>query len=583
MASSKLLLLSLSLLLVAHSFVPNFTSASLEEANALQKWKASLKIPNNSQIVSSWTPLLTNTSAPASCPSWFGIACNADGNINMLNLSTSELQGTLHQFPFSILRNLTHFELSVNSFFGPIPPEIGLLSKLAYLDFSTNQFSGVIPPTIAKLSQLTVLQLFGNNLTGSIPSSLGDLKSLTILYLYKNKLSGPIPIELGNMKSLTKLDLSDNQLNGSIPSSLGDLTSLNLFYLDTNQLCGPIPIELGNMKSLTKLDLNYNQLSGSIPSLLGDLKSLTRLALSVNQLNGSIPSSLKKLRNLQTLNLRANKLSGPIPQGIGSLQLLRLHLDTNKLSGQLPDDLCQGGKLQYLSVSKNQLSGPIPRGLWNCSTLIRVRFEINQFQGDISNIFGVYPSLNFFDVSHNKFHGQLSQNWDSKGAWGDEKFDNLSLSVNNLSGVIPQELGSLSQLNVIDLSKDSYLPRGIDIDLSYNELTGPVPPYAVFLNVSGEALQGNDGLCGNVTGLKLCESQIIMKKNNHFHHKLILVTMVPVFAAMYDEIIKATNDFDEAYCIGTGGYAKLLKLDSSNRTAVVGTYGYIAPASVLSE
>ncbi|PWA67671.1 leucine-rich repeat receptor-like protein kinase family protein [Artemisia annua] len=157
MASSNFLLLSLALLLAALSFIANFTTASLEEANALQKWKATLKIPNNTQIVSSWMPLPTNTSSPTPCPSWFGIACNADGNINMLNLSTSELKGTLRGFPFSILRNLTHFELSVNSFFGPIPPEIGLLSKLVYLDFSNNRFSGVIPPTIGKLSQSPIL------------------------------------------------------------------------------------------------------------------------------------------------------------------------------------------------------------------------------------------------------------------------------------------------------------------------------------------------------------------------------------------------------------------------------------------
>ncbi|PWA51942.1 leucine-rich repeat receptor-like protein kinase family protein [Artemisia annua] len=62
----------------------------------------------------------------------------------------SELKGTLHQFPFSILGSLTHFDLSLNSFFGPIPPEIGLVIKLVYLDFSTNQFSGVIPPTIVE-------------------------------------------------------------------------------------------------------------------------------------------------------------------------------------------------------------------------------------------------------------------------------------------------------------------------------------------------------------------------------------------------------------------------------------------------
>ncbi|GJU53041.1 MDIS1-interacting receptor like kinase 2-like protein [Tanacetum coccineum] len=419
MASSKFLLLSLALLLIALSFIANFTSASLEEANALQKWKASLQIPNNSQIVSSWKPLPMNTSAPSSCPSWFGISCNADGNINRLNLSTSELK-----------------------------------------------------------------------------------------------------VELGNMKSLTDLELSENQLSGSIPSTLGDLRSLNTLYLFANQLSGLIPIELGNMKSLTDLEL------------------------SSNQLNGSIPSSLKNLRSLQILSLRENKLSGPIPQGFRSLQLFKLQLDTNQLSGELPDDLCQGESFKIY-------------------------------------LFGVYPSLNLLDVSHNKFHGQLSQNWGKckklatlkmgynniSGSippemgnsiqvldlssnhlvgqipkeFGEMKsLLNLNLSDNNLSGVIPQEFASLNQLNVLDLSKNSQLnvldlscnsltkeipseigslkslkmmnlshnklsgsipngfsnlPKGIDIDLSYNELTGPVPPY-----VSGEALQGNDGLCGNFTG-----------------------------------------------------------------------------------
>nr|GFA04228.1 MDIS1-interacting receptor like kinase 2-like [Tanacetum cinerariifolium] len=165
----------------------------------------------------------------------------------------------------------------------------------------------------------------------------------------------------------------------------------------------------------------------------------------------------------------------------------------------------------------------------------------------------------------------------------------MNLSHNKLSGSIPNGF--------------SDLPKGIDIDMSYNELTGSVPPYAVFLNVSGEALQGNDGLCGNVTALKLCESQMIKKKNNQFHYTLILVTMVPVFtgcsewfglyapnglAYMHHDCtppiihrdISGANillDSDYGAHISDFGTAKLLKLDSSNRTAVVGTYGYIAP------
>ncbi|GKC31144.1 MDIS1-interacting receptor like kinase 2-like protein [Tanacetum coccineum] len=708
MSSSNFLLSSVAILMVALSFIPNSASASLKEATALLKWKASLQIPNNSQLVSSWTPLPTNSSAPDSC-SWFGISCNADGNIYSLNLTRSVLKGTLNQFPFSILHNLTHFNLSVNNFSGRIPPEIGLLSKLVNLDLSENQFYGVIPPEISQLVNLVEVSLSTNFLQGSIPPTISKLSKLTVFHSSRNRLSGSIPPEIGSIVSLERLSLYSNNLSGSIPSSLGDLTSLNLLYLYKNQLSGPIPIELGNMKSLIKLTLGQNQL------------------------NGSIPSSLRNLKKLQILALRVNKLSGPIPHGIGSLNLTALRMDTNQLSGQLPDDLCQGGKLQRFSVGQNRLTGPIPRGFRNCPNLIRARFQNNQFSGDISNSFGVYPSLNFFDVSHNKFYGKLSQNWgkcknlttlnmryNNISSRIPLEFGNsiqeldlsfnhlvgqipkefgklksmlrLSLNDNNLSGVIPQELGSmhrlltldlsnnrlngplqryigdwvqityinvsnnklsgkipseigkLRQLDVLDLSWNlltkeipseigslesmltmnlshnklsgsipdafSNLPKRIDINLSYNDLTGPVPPYAIFLNVSGEALQGNRGLCGNVTGLKVCES-VTKKRNNSFHHKLILIAMIPIFVAllyclfmcgvfayrrrsrssppkpsaeesgrffstifdgqaMYDEIIKVTNNFDDSYCIGTGGHGTVYKaeLQPNNYVAV---------------
>ncbi|GKB01570.1 probable leucine-rich repeat receptor-like protein kinase [Tanacetum coccineum] len=113
----------------------------------------------------------------------------------------------------------------------------------------------------------------------------------------------------------------------------------------------------------------------------------------------------------------------------------------------------------------------------------------------------------------------------------------MNLSHNKLSGSIPNGF--------------SNLPRGIHIDLSYNELRGPVPVYAAFLNVSGEALQGNDCLCGNVTGEE--------------GGKFFSITSFDG-QAMYDEIIKATNDFDDAYCIGMGGYGTVYKALSYNPT-----------------
>ncbi|CAH1416171.1 unnamed protein product [Lactuca virosa] len=781
MSASNFLLFSLALLIIPLSIIQNFASASIEEANALLKWKASLQIPNNS-LVSSWLPM--NSSASAPCTSWLGVICNTDGSIHTLNLTSSGINGTLHQFPFSLLQNLTKFELSVNNFFGPIPPEIRLLSKLVYLDFSANRFSGVIPPGIGMLASLETLHLNENNLSGSLPQeigqltslyelalydnslegelppSLGNLKNLAYLYLDNNKLSGPIPQEfgqlvnlvevyithnslhgpipkeIGNLKKLTILYLFQNHLHGSIPQEIGSMVSLKSLSLFSNNLSGSIPSSLGNLTSLNLLHLYQNQLSGHIPVELGNLKSLTNLAVSENNLSGSIPSSLENLSSLQYLSIRDNKLSGNIPQGLGSLDLVELEMDTNQLSGHLPKDFC-GGNLRFLSLSDNQLTGPIPRGLRNCRTLFRAVLQNNQFTGDISNSFGVYPSLDYLDLSHNKFHGQLSENWSKcrnltalgigynniSGSIPPE-FGNstqlsrldltsnhivgeipkeigkmksmlyLSLADNQLSGIIPNELGSLRDLIALDLSTNRLngsIPRnigdwthmyylnlsnnklsekipseigklsqlttldlshnllmgaipsevqslqnlekfhlshnrlsgsipdafekflsGIDIDLSYNELTGPVPPYAIFVNASIQVFQGNPSLCGNVIGLKLCPRQNMMKKKDPFHHKRILIIVLPLFGALllgllmcgliayqrqkkivpqqssdvegddffsisssdgrvvYDEVLKATNDFDDAHCIGTGGYGIVYKakLQPNNVVAV---------------
>ncbi|KAL7609183.1 probable leucine-rich repeat receptor-like protein kinase At1g35710 [Lactuca sativa] len=248
-SSSNFLFFSLALLIITPSPIQNFGSATLEEANGILKWKASLEIQNNS-FLSSWISLPLNSSALVPCTSWSGVVCNADGSIHRLNISSFGLKGTLHQFPFYLLHNLTHFDLYDNNFSGPIPSEIRLLSKLVYLDFSVNRFSGVIPPEIGMLASLEYLEMSLNNLTGSIPQ---EIDRLTCLY------------ELG---------LANNLLQGEVPLTLGNLTNLAYLYLHNNSLCGPIPPNLGNLKSLTYLVMINNHFSGSIPSSLANLSNL---------------------------------------------------------------------------------------------------------------------------------------------------------------------------------------------------------------------------------------------------------------------------------------------------------------------
>ncbi|KAL7610553.1 hypothetical protein Lser_V15G11884 [Lactuca serriola] len=258
------------------------------------------------------------------------------------------------------------------------------------------------------------------------------------------------------------------------------------------------------------------------------------------------------LKSLIDLKLSKNQLSGSIPPEFGnSTQLQRLDLSSNRLTGQIPKEFGKMKRMLNLSSANNQLSGIIPP-------------EIGSFELIENFLSDVIPS----EVQ------------------GLQSLQKLDLSHNRLSGSIPNAF--------------TRLPHGIDINLSYNELSGPVPQSPNFVNAS---IEGNPGVCGYITGVKLCANQMIKKKNNPFHHGVILVIIFPLIGAVllglftygliayrqqkkrsphkpldeesidyfsitsfdggvvYDDILKATDDFDEAYYIGTGGYGTMYKAE----------------------
>lgn len=119
--------------------------SSTEEAEALLQWKDNLQ-DRSLSMLASWTQLPNNKSNSSSISpcTWYGIHCNHFGSVTGINLTGSGIEGTLHEFVFSSFHDLAYVDLSMNSLFGTIPPEISYLSKLQYLDLSTNQFYGII-------------------------------------------------------------------------------------------------------------------------------------------------------------------------------------------------------------------------------------------------------------------------------------------------------------------------------------------------------------------------------------------------------------------------------------------------------
>ncbi|KAM3399334.1 hypothetical protein ACQJBY_004617 [Aegilops geniculata] len=161
----------------------------------------------------------------------------------------------------------------------------------------------------------------------------------------------------------------------------------------------------------------------------------------------------------------------------------------------------------------------------------------------------------------------------------------LNLSHNQFSGTIPSSFASMVSLSTLDVS--------------YNDLEGPVPTVRQLQNASANWFLPNKGLCGNLSGLQLCDSTPVAAG----HHKrkmlglllpIVLVVGFGIFSATvviimlsrnktkpqevvtaegrdlfsvwnfdgklaFDDIVRATEDFDDKYIIGTGGYGNVYK------------------------
>ncbi|PRQ38089.1 putative protein kinase RLK-Pelle-LRR-XI-1 family [Rosa chinensis] len=178
-----------------------------------------------------------------------------------------------------------------------------------------------------------------------------------------------------------------------------------------------------------------------------------------------------------------------------------------------------------------------------------------------------------------------------------QSLEDLNLSRNNLSGVIPTSFGEM--------------PGLLHIDMSYNQSQGAIPDSKAFQNGS---LEGNNGLCGNVVGLQPCNPSAGNKSTSNKDRKLVFLIVFPVLGVlllallgialirrrrkkhqhteesyvqnevfaiahfdgrkMYGEIMEATNNFDTACCIGKGGYGTVYKgkLPSGSIVAVKKLY-----------
>nr|XP_023914130.1 probable LRR receptor-like serine/threonine-protein kinase At4g36180 [Quercus suber] len=463
--------------------------------------------------------------------------------LQLLNLRSNFLTGHFH-LPSNHSMNLRRLDVSDNHFAGKLQENIGKrIPKLETLNLSRNYFEGNLPSSIGDISNLVILDLSFNSFYGEAPLELvANCTSLEILRLSNNKFHGEIFSKHFNLP-LASLELQNNNFTGTLP--VVPLKIQVVLNISNNHMTGTIPLWIVNFSTITwkVVDLSSNSFEGQIPCGLASFRIIN---LSHNLLSGFLPSCLN-LQNVEHLLLEGNKLTGSLPKAIfNSSSLVTLDIRDNRFSGSIPDEIDGLSNLIVLSLSGNHFSGVISKQLCRLKSIRIMDLSNNSFSGTIPycfhNItFGKLARSDFVYTGASAFGTSTfllpykSTTWIIQGSgflfpeqveieivmkYRSDLYKGLildmvsvlDLSFNKLTGEIPPTLGQLSSIYAMNLSYNQLtgpIPKSFSnltqlesLDLSHNNLSGEIPSVLTNLTFLAVFNVNHNNLSGKVPDIK---------------------------------------------------------------------------------
>lgn len=239
--------------------------------------------------------------------------------------------------------------------------------------------------------------------------------------------------DLRVFSALEHLNLAYNKLSGSLPASVFSSSALETLSLTKNRFGGILPCPTRVETDFVELSIANNDFFGSLPPCLFTmLPKLRNLDVSQNQLSAALPAEVRYAQHLVTLSANEAGLSGPLPSDLKCIRrLAALSLRGNALSGGVPQEIIDGLiDLTEIDLGYNVLTGSVPH----------------------------FPSALFSQAYPLCATTQPPCN----------KLRSLSLAHNQLSGTLTTQLLNYSRNQL----RDEYST----LDLSYNNLWGPLPP-----------------------------------------------------------------------------------------------------------
>ncbi|CAJ1947116.1 unnamed protein product [Sphenostylis stenocarpa] len=189
------------------------------------------------------------------------------------------------------------------------------------------------------------------------------------------------------------------------------------------------------------VSLNFN--------FITELTELRVLSLPFNALEGEIPEAIWGMEKLEVLDLEGNLISGNLPFRISGLRKLRvLNLGFNRIIGEIPSSIASIESLEVLNLAGNELNGSVPGFV---GRLRGVYLSFNQLSGVIPREIGD----NCWKLEHLDFSGNLLVQGIPVSLGNCGKLRTLLLYSNLLEEGIPGELGKLKSLEVLDVSRNT--------------------------------------------------------------------------------------------------------------------------------